>query len=35
VREIMRLGVGAYLKKPYTLEKIGMAVRQELDQCAN
>ncbi len=30
VREIQRLGVGTYLKKPYTLEKIAMAVRREL-----
>jgi two-component system cell cycle sensor histidine kinase/response regulator CckA len=32
VREIQRIGAGAYLKKPYTLEKIGMAVRGELDR---
>ena len=32
VREIQRLGVGTYLKKPYTLEKIGLAVRRELER---
>ncbi len=30
VREAQRLGVGKYIKKPYTLEKIGMTVRDEL-----
>jgi CheY-like chemotaxis protein len=33
-REIQRLGVGTYLKKPYTLEKIAMAVRRELERPA-
>lgn len=28
----LSLGVGQYIKKPYTLEKIGIAVRQELDK---
>jgi CheY-like chemotaxis protein len=32
VRETQRLGAGAYVKKPYTLEKIGLAVRSELDR---
>ena len=32
VREIQRLGVGTYLKKPYTLEKIALAVRRELER---
>ena len=32
VREIRRLGAGEYIKKPYTLEKIGVAVRRELDR---
>ena len=32
VLEIKRLGAGEYVKKPYTLEKIGMAVRKELDR---
>ena len=31
VKEALRLGVGAYVKKPYLLEKIGFAVRDELD----
>ena len=31
VKEVLRLGVGAYVKKPYLLEKIGIAVRDELD----
>lgn len=35
VREIQRLGAGAYLKKPYTLEKIALAVRRELARTAN
>ena len=30
VKEALKLGVGAYIKKPYTLEKIGMAVSHEL-----
>jgi CheY-like chemotaxis protein len=32
VRETQRLGAGQYIKKPYTLEKIGLAVRAELDK---
>jgi two-component system cell cycle sensor histidine kinase/response regulator CckA len=32
VKEARRLGVGAYLKKPYSLEKIGLAIRAELEQ---
>jgi DNA-binding NtrC family response regulator len=32
VREAQRLGAGAYLKKPYLLGKMGMAVRAELDK---
>jgi PAS domain S-box-containing protein len=31
VKEAQRLGAGAYVKKPFVLEKIGMAVRTELD----
>ena len=30
VKEAQRLGAGAYVKKPYTLEKIGISVRDEL-----
>jgi CheY-like chemotaxis protein len=32
VRATQRLGAGAYVKKPYTLEQIGLAVRSELDK---
>jgi DNA-binding NtrC family response regulator len=32
VHEAQRLGAGSYVKKPYTLERIGTAVRKELDR---
>jgi PAS domain S-box-containing protein len=32
VRKMQHMGAGAYIKKPYTLEKIGIAVRSELDR---
>ena len=32
VREAQRLGAGAYVKKPYTIEKVGVAIRKELDR---
>jgi PAS domain S-box-containing protein len=32
VKEAQRLGAGQYIRKPYTLEKIGVAVRMELDK---
>ncbi|MFH1488859.1 MAG: ATP-binding protein [Pseudomonadota bacterium] len=32
VKEAERLGVGKYIKKPYTLENIGIAVRKEIDK---
>lgn len=32
VREAQRLGAGVYVRKPYLMEKIGMAVRDELDR---
>lgn len=32
VKKAQELGVGAYVQKPYILEKIGMAVRNELDK---
>lgn len=32
VREVQRLGAGVYIKKPYTLEKLALAVREELDK---
>jgi CheY-like chemotaxis protein len=32
VREAQRLGAGKYVKKPYTVETIGLAVRSEFDR---
>ena len=32
VKEAQKLGAGAYIKKPYILEQIGVAVRTELDK---
>jgi two-component system, cell cycle sensor histidine kinase and response regulator CckA len=32
VKAAQRLGAGQYIKKPYTLEKIGIAVKYELDK---
>ncbi|MBI5591570.1 MAG: CHASE2 domain-containing protein [Deltaproteobacteria bacterium] len=32
VRTLQQLGAGAYIQKPYTLDKIGLAVRTELDR---
>jgi CheY-like chemotaxis protein len=32
IKEVQSLGAGPYIKKPYTLEKIGIAVRGELDK---
>jgi two-component system cell cycle sensor histidine kinase/response regulator CckA len=32
VKETLKLGAGAYIKKPYLLERIGVAVREELDR---
>jgi len=32
VKEAQKLGVGEYIKKPYTLEKIGIAVKEELEK---
>ena len=32
VKQLLRLGAGDYVQKPYTLEKLGMAVREELDR---
>ena len=31
VRELQRLGAGTYVKKPYNIEKLGVAIRSELD----
>jgi DNA-binding NtrC family response regulator len=30
VRQAHALGAGAYVKKPYTIEKLGLAVKNEL-----
>jgi PAS domain S-box-containing protein len=32
VRKLLHLGVGNYVQKPYTMEKLGMTVRGELDR---
>ena len=32
VKRAQRLGAGRYIKKPYTLEKIGIAVKSELEE---
>ncbi len=32
VKEIQRLGAGLYVQKPFTMERIGMAVRKELSK---
>ncbi len=32
VKEAQKLGAGAYVKKPYVMEKIGMAIRDELER---
>jgi len=32
IKEAQKLGVGQYIKKPYTLEKIGLALAEELEK---
>ncbi len=32
VKALQKMGVGVYVQKPYTLEKLGVAVRRELDR---
>lgn len=32
VKKLLHLGAGDYVQKPYTMEKLGMAVRGELDR---
>lgn len=32
VKEAQNLGAGAYVRKPYTIENIGLAIREELDR---
>jgi PAS domain S-box-containing protein len=34
VRKALELGAGSYVRKPYVLEKIGSAIRSELDRAA-
>ena len=33
VKEAQKLGAGAYIKKPYLLERFSRAVRLELNRC--
>ena len=32
VKELQSLGAGAYIRKPFLLEKIGLAVKKELEK---
>ena len=32
VKEAKKLGAGAYVKKPYILEKIGVVIKEELEK---
>jgi len=32
VKEAQRLGAGPYIRKPYTLERIGVAIKEELSR---
>ncbi len=32
VKEAQQLGAGEYIKKPYTIEKVGLAVKRELSK---
>nr|WP_320010403.1 response regulator [uncultured Desulfobulbus sp.] len=32
ISEAIRIGVGRYIKKPYMINTLGMAIRQELDK---
>ena len=32
IKEAQKLGAGQYIKKPYTLDKIGFAIKEELSQ---
>lgn len=34
VKKVQQLGAGEYVKKPYTLERLGLAVRNELDRAS-
>ncbi len=33
VKQAQRIGVGAYIRKPYLMDSIAIAVREELDRC--
>ena len=33
VKETQKLGAGEYIKKPYTIENIGLAIKSEFDKC--
>ncbi len=35
VKKLQNLGAGSYVQKPYTMEKLGMVVREELDRETN
>ena len=35
VETAKRLGAGKYIKKPYTLQKIGVAVKEELEKSSD
>jgi len=32
VKELQSLGAGAYIRKPFLMEKIGIAVKEELEK---
>jgi CheY-like chemotaxis protein len=32
VKKALKLGAGSYVRKPYIMEKIGLAIRKELDE---
>lgn len=32
IKEVQSLGSGAYIKKPFLLEKIGLAVKEKLEK---
>ena len=35
VKEAQKSGAGQYIRKPLTLEKLGLAVKEELKKCSN
>jgi DNA-binding NtrC family response regulator len=32
VKQVLSMGAGSYIKKPFLLEKIGLAVKEELEK---